>query len=243
MESKMSTSDETNYDPIAEVYLMSDGKPFTVYYERPFITANLPNLRGKRVLDLGCATGYYSKYCLDQGAEVISVDVSQKMVNHTETLCDNSIKSYVHDIAKPFSFVDADSIDVVICSLVLHYIENWTETLNEFHRMLKNGGTCLISTHHPINDYTHFNQDDYFSKRLIEDEWKGFITPIKVKYFVRSLSEYIQPMLDCKLKLKKIVEPQPAGSLKEKDGRIFDRLQKKPCFLFSILEKGRSFHA
>jgi ubiquinone/menaquinone biosynthesis C-methylase UbiE len=121
--------------------------------------------------------------------------------------------------------------------LTLHYVEDWKNPLEEFYRILKVGGMCIISTHHPINDFTHFNQDDYFSKRLIEDEWKGFEKPINVKYFVRPLSEYIQPMLDCKLKLKRIAEPQPADSLKERDERMFARLQKRPCFLFYILNK------
>ncbi|MBN1903146.1 class I SAM-dependent methyltransferase [Candidatus Sumerlaeota bacterium] len=234
----MNTSRETNYDPIAEVYLKStDEKPFTAYYERPFIIASLPDLKGKNVLDLGCATGYYSKYCLDRGANVMSVDVSRKMVDHTKNVCDNKVKAHIHDIAKPFTFIEDNEIDVIIGSLVMQYVEDWNAPLDEFFRILKVGGMCILSTHHPINDFTHFNQDDYFSKRLIEDEWKGFEKPIKVKYFVRPLSEYIQPILDCKLKLKRIVEPKPADSLKERDERMFARLEKRPCFLFFILNK------
>ena len=120
----MPIGDETNYDPIADVYLSADEKPFTAYYERPFITANLPILDTKVVLDLGCATGYYSKNCLDRGAEVISVDASMKMIAHTANICDNKIKTYVHDIAEAFTFIDSNAIDIIICSLVLHYVEN-----------------------------------------------------------------------------------------------------------------------
>ena len=133
----MSSSNETNYDPIAEIYLAStDKKPFTTYYERPFIIDNLPPLNGKNVLDLGCATGYFSKYCLDKGAEVISIDISKKMINHTLNICENKIKAFVHDIAKPFTFIDSNTIDIIICSLVLHYIEKWDNILHNF-RLLK----------------------------------------------------------------------------------------------------------
>jgi SAM-dependent methyltransferase len=234
----MLISDETNYDRVAEKYIAAaDSKPFTANYERPFILANLPDLSGKTVLDLGCATGFYSKYCLDHGADVISVDASRKMVAHTAKICENKNRTYVHDIAKIFSFVESNTIDLIICSLVLHYIDNWNNTLEEFHRMLTAGGKCLISTHHPICDYTYFNQDDYFLKRLVEDEWDGFNTSIKVKYFVRPLNEYIQPMIDCKLQLNSISEPKPDTELATIDQKVFERLQRKPTFLFFVLEK------
>jgi len=102
----MSVSKDTNYDPIAEIYLAStDKKAYTKYYERPFIIENLPQVAGKNVLDLGCATGFYSKYCLDNGAEVISIDASKKMIDHTLKICENKVKAFVHDIAEPFTFL------------------------------------------------------------------------------------------------------------------------------------------
>jgi ubiquinone/menaquinone biosynthesis C-methylase UbiE len=51
------------------------------------------------------------------------------------------------------------TLDVVICSLVLHYVEHWEDTLNEFHRILRKGGKCLVSTNYPITDYKHFNKE------------------------------------------------------------------------------------
>lgn len=234
----MSVSKDTNYDSFAEIYLAStDKKPYTTYYERPYIIKKLPPVDGKVVLDLGCATGFYSKQCLDNGAEVISIDTSKKMINHTLKLCENKIKAYVHDIAEPFTFLNSSSIDIAICSLVFHYIENWDETLEELYRVLRPGGKCIISTHHPVNDYTIFNQTNYFMKRLIEDEWKGFEKPIQVKYFVRPLNEYIQPLLKCNLKLKEMAEPKPVDILKEINEKMHFQLSNKPTFLFFILEK------
>ena len=103
--------------------------------------------------------------------------------------------------------------------------------------MLKRGGTCIVSTHHPVNDFAHFSQQDYFSKRLIEDEWTGFEPPMKVKYFVRPLHGYMQPMIECKLTLKAIKEPGPVEILKQEDEKIYNRLLTRPVFLFYILEK------
>jgi SAM-dependent methyltransferase len=229
---------KTSYESFAEKYLSTSNDNWVLnYYERPFMTEQLPSVYGLTVLDLGCASGYFSKYCLDRGAEVICVDASRKMVEHTVKLCDGKVRGHVHDIAIPMRFIDSNSVDIVICSLVLHYVENWEEPLNEFYRILKNGGKCIISTHHPINDYTRFNQESYFSMRLIEDEWKNFGKPLQVKYYVRPLSEYIQPMVRCKLRLAKVAEPMPSAELEELDGVFFNRLQQHPLFFFFVLEK------
>jgi SAM-dependent methyltransferase len=234
----MGTVNDTSYESFAEKYLSTSNDNWVLNcYERPFMTEQLPNVYGLTVLDLGCASGYFSRYCLDRGAEVMCVDISPKMVEHTLKLCDSKVRGHVHDIAEPMRFIDSDSVDIIICSLVLHYVANWEDTLNEFHRILKKGGKCLVSTHHPINDYMHFNQEDYFLTRLIEDEWKNLGKPLRVKYYVRPLSEYIQPMLSCKLRLAKVAEPMPSAELEELDKAFFNGLKQHPLFLFFVLEK------
>jgi len=39
-------------------------------------------LKNKKILDVGCGTGFYSKYAIDKNAEVIAVDASQEMLDH-----------------------------------------------------------------------------------------------------------------------------------------------------------------
>ena len=49
-----------------------------------------------------------------------------------------------------------------MASLVLHYLEDWTEPLAELRRVLKPGGRLILSVNHPIL-YTALNPDaDYF---------------------------------------------------------------------------------
>jgi len=40
------------------------------------------NFKNKKILDVGCGTGFYSKYAIDKNAEVIAVDASQEMLDH-----------------------------------------------------------------------------------------------------------------------------------------------------------------
>ena len=67
----------------------------------------------------------------------------------------------VHDLAKPLPYAD-DAFDDVVASLVLHYLEDWTEPLAELRRVLKPGGRLILSVNHPIL-YRALNPDgDYF---------------------------------------------------------------------------------
>ena len=44
-----------------------------------------PDLRGKRVLDLGCGYGWHCKFAAEQGAaQVLGIDLSERMIREAE---------------------------------------------------------------------------------------------------------------------------------------------------------------
>ena len=60
-------------------------------------------------------------------------------------------------LARAASPYDA-AFDDVVASLVLHYLEDWTEPLAELRRVLKPGGRLILSLNHPIV-HTALNPD------------------------------------------------------------------------------------
>lgn len=64
------------------------------------------------------------------------------------------------------SFGPACSIDVIVASLVLHYIADWGTVLQELHRCLKRGGALVFSLHHPIKDWALSEHADYHRVEL-----------------------------------------------------------------------------
>src|SRR3954466_11808205 len=59
-----------------------DGAP-----EWPALRALLPELRGRRVLDLGCGYGWFCRWAQEQGAtRVLGIDVSEKMLARAREL-------------------------------------------------------------------------------------------------------------------------------------------------------------
>lgn len=159
-----------SYEEMAEYYFKYvDTKPFNAYYERPATISLLPQVRGKKILDAGCAAGWYTKWLLDKGASVIALDFSPNMIKMTKKRVGNSAKVIRDDLNEPLNFIEDESIDIILSSLTLHYIKNWNLVMSEFNRILNSDGELIISIHHPFMDFRVFNRENYFLTELLDD--------------------------------------------------------------------------
>jgi len=236
----MTKADETNYDKIASIYLhhANDKLSWNNLYERPYMLSIFDDFTGKRILDAGCGTGYYSKYAIEKNAEVIAVDASEKMLDYVkETISSPALKLYKADLANGLPFIESDTQDYIICSLSLHYIENCEAIIDDFYRVLKKNGKIYISTHHPFADYLLLKKKSYFDKYLVEDIWGSGKKPFKVFYYTRSLTDLLLPFLKSDFKILSINEPLPTHECKILVPRIYKKLKEQPAFLFIILQK------
>lgn len=85
--------------------------------EIPAIHALLPDLHGKRILDLGCSFGDFARHVCRHGAErVTAVDVSEKMLAEAARLTQDDRINYLHRSIESYT-PDAQSFDVVVSSL------------------------------------------------------------------------------------------------------------------------------
>jgi SAM-dependent methyltransferase len=218
-----------SYLNIAKQYATSqDQKPFTLYFERPTFLAFLPALANKRVLDAGCGPGFYSAYCLQQGASVTAFDFNDEFVTYTKERTEGKAEVLQADLAEPLSFAEDSSFDLIICALVLHYLEDWLPTLKEFRRVLKPKGQLVFSTHHPFTDWKAFEKEDYFAVDLLEDEWDVG----KVQFYRRPLRKISEDLHAAGFFIERIEEPQ---AIRPPEGVIFnsyEKLMKNPWRLF-----------
>lgn len=85
-------------------------------------------VKGKRVLDLGCGNGASSLFFAQRGAEVVSVDLSEAAINNLAEFC----RIQKIDTITPLQ-LDARQIstlgtfDFVFGSMILHHIEPFNE--------------------------------------------------------------------------------------------------------------------
>ena len=55
--------------------------------ETPILLAMIPEVDGKRVLDIGCGMGQHAKQYSDMGAEsVLGIDISEKMLEYARNI-------------------------------------------------------------------------------------------------------------------------------------------------------------
>ncbi|OGO29905.1 MAG: hypothetical protein A2Z29_05760 [Chloroflexi bacterium RBG_16_56_11] len=235
-------SELTSYDSISvEEYLAHIERPdsWNNLYERPSVLSHFPSFRGKNVLDIGVSSGFYTGYALAHGAEVTAIDISQAIIDRlTSQIQSPNLRLIGADITQPMPFLDSESFDYVICSLVLHYIKDWPPVLAELYRVMKRGGRLVISTHHPLNMYLYLKPKSYFDFKLVEDTWgERGPRPFNVHYYIRPLADTLRPIIQSKFKIVSIEEPLPDEKCNQVSPEIYKRLSERPGFLFIVLEK------
>ncbi|MBV8492354.1 MAG: class I SAM-dependent methyltransferase [Alphaproteobacteria bacterium] len=118
--------------------------------EWPALRAMLPELRGRRVLDLGCGYGWFCRWAREQGAaQVLGIDVSEKMLARARAdTKDGAISYRLADMEE--LDLSPGSFELVYSSLALHYVENLDRLMAQVHQALAPGGSLVFSVEHPI---------------------------------------------------------------------------------------------
>lgn len=218
---------------------------YNAEYERPttlaMLDATLPDLIGKRVLDLGCGSGEYVAELLARGAEVTAVDLSPNMVEIVQARFEGKqqVRCYQQDLSEGLPGEQDGHYDLVLSPLMIHYLEDQSRFFAECARVLKPGGHLLFSTHHPVADAEVSPSGNYFAREAISEQWDTVGTPVTVTFYRRSLGEQIGVVTDSGFVITMLQEGSPTQRLKERNPEAFLRLSTQPNFLFVMARRGR----
>lgn len=229
------------FDHFAEAYAYkTEWNAYNALYERPAFLNLLStiDLYGKQSLDAGCGAGYVSAYLVEKGAYVTAIDRSVRMLEITRKKLTRESILVKADLNAPLDFIADKSVDLVVSSLTLHYIENWPNLLREFHRILKQKGQFIFSTHHPFMDVSHVLKMKYFDRQLVTEEWKSFLKePITISYFRRSLGEMFRELKNAGFTINDLVEPLPLELCKTEFPEDYQKLSEQPVFIIFVCTK------
>jgi 2-polyprenyl-3-methyl-5-hydroxy-6-metoxy-1,4-benzoquinol methylase len=218
------------YEKIAQTYAERvREKPHNAYYERPAIRALLPAVAGLRVLDAGCGPGLMSRWLTDQGATVTGLDNSPQFIDLARAEAP-AATFHQANLEAPLTMLADESFDLVVSSLVVHYLADLTAPFAEFARVLRPGGLFIFSTHHPMDAYEQ-ERGVYFETRPITQTWRFGGTPIEMSFYVRPLSAITDALSSAGFTIERIVEPLPTDAFREADPESYAQLMQRPEFI------------
>ncbi len=175
----------------------------------------LGDLKGKRVLELGCGGAQCSIAFAKQGAIAIGVDFSAEQLSFARRLCDREgVKVELHhgDLAD-LAFLRADSIDLAFSAYAFGYVEDLGRVFRQVHRVLKPDAPLVFSLPHQA--YDTIDDDDseepllirrsYFDQSPIDYEWNG----IGFTDYHHTMSDLFMGLTRTSYRVDTILEPEP----------------------------------
>ncbi|WP_202867467.1 class I SAM-dependent methyltransferase [Kribbella pittospori] len=226
-----------DYDGFAEAYAAdNEVNLLNGHYERPAMLDLAGDVAGRRILDVGCGAGPLSAALRDRGAIMSGFDVSSAMIELARRRLGEDADLTVADLAKPLPYADA-AFDDVVASLVLHYLEDWTEPLAELRRVLKPGGRLILSLNHPIV-HTALNPDaEYFDVAEFSFDAEHAGRTVVYTIWHRPLQAMSDAFTAAGFRISVISEPPIAP---DTPSELRPQNQQHParfiCFIFFVLE-------
>lgn len=133
------------------------------------------------ILDVGCGNARDLVSVMINGARVIGVDISPKMIEEARRILEShALTGYELRVANATNLPFPEAhFDKVIASEVIEHIPDWKKSLFEMHRVLKSKGVLVISTPNRRSWYG-FDRYVIFEKILRKpwdhphDDWKTY---------------------------------------------------------------------
>lgn len=199
------------YDDFADAYVATVQRSVVnATIERPLVLDLLGDVRGRRILDVGCGASPLGRLLVERGAAVVGIDGSTAMLRIAAASAVEGLALVAHDLNEPLPFADA-SFDAVTASFVLHYLEDWRAVLAELARVLRPGGVIVATTHHPVRDSALSPTGSYLSTELVEERWHLGTSDHAVRFWRRPLAAMFAAIADAGLVVDQLREPPAPG--------------------------------
>lgn len=217
------------------------------YFIMPYMLRLMGDVSGKRILDLGCGEGGYSRELTLRGAEVVAIDCAEFSIEYAKKRSLEEgldIQHYVRNSSDLYGIEDC-RFDIVLCSMMLMDCEDLDGTINEISRVLRPNGKLYVSVLHPCFTGKNIGREgkginrkviveDYFNPSVYSQTLPG--GKIEVVWRHRTLEEYVKLFVKHGLSITDLNEARPTMEEAEKSVSI-EWLKKIPLFLYWEVEK------
>lgn len=206
------------------------------HFNTPAFFDTLPNVHGKRGLDIGCGEGYNTRLLAACGAHMDAVDIAPVFVAHAQAAETQQPVGIRYQVASatelPF---EAATFDFATAFMCLMDVSDLEKALAEAHRVLKPNGFLQFSIVHPCFN-THHRRNlrrpdgvtyaievgQYFDKINRFEEWifgaapmelRNQYRPFRIPIFHHTLSEWVNLLIATGFAIEGMYEPRPSDEL------------------------------
>lgn len=205
----------------------------------------LGDVRGKRVLDIGCGEGRFSRLLAGLGAEVTGLDLTEPLIERARDLAVGGERYMVGD-AETLEGIADESFDIAVSYIVLVDLLDYRASIEAAYRVLRRGGRFVVCNVHPIRSAVPFgwiNQggrklfyavDNYTDEGPREFPWWG-------KSFVnmhRTLSSYVNAFVESGFVLEGLDEPVPSAEQLVENPSFDDEFRSPNFVVYRLGKRG-----
>jgi SAM-dependent methyltransferase len=111
-------------------------------------------------LEIGCGPGTWTALLADRAAEVVALDLSEKMLERAREAVSQPNVSFVHGDAA--AFAPARAFDLVMSVRVLEYVPEWRSIVRRLESLVAPGGRAVIITKTPVSVWRGTGRERWF---------------------------------------------------------------------------------
>lgn len=103
---------------------------------------------GKRVLDVGCSSGYLARPLVERGCTVVGIERDPAAAEAAREICEEVLVGDVEEMDLPF---EPGSFDVVLCGDLIEHLREPERFLGGARPLLRSGGRLVLTTPNVAN--------------------------------------------------------------------------------------------
>jgi ubiquinone/menaquinone biosynthesis C-methylase UbiE len=223
------------------------------YVEKPAMQKLLPDLKGKRVLMLGCGTGEESAMLSEVGAaELTGIDISAESIK----LARKTYPQHTFQVGDMHQLDFPDGhFDFVYSSLTIHYSAEPEKVYAEIHRVLTPDGSLQFSVGHPLRWASETIDIDGASSRILGFSCKEdsprlygtystlskhsdtFSSGEVLEFWVGPPSLHFNLLKQSGFAVQEFVETRAIEECREVDPYYYERFHEFPQFMVYVANK------
>lgn len=204
-----------------EIQVGDDGDNNRLLNSDPVLWQFLGDVRGLRILDAGCGTGYLTRKLAQNGALVTGVDISPKMLEiaRKKSIAAGLNIAYHLDSCSQLNSCSDCLFDAIVSNYVLMDVPDLESTIENFYRVLKPHGIAVLVFSHPcfpqgkarvieLDEIVLYEWNfSYFGRcKCLELPWGHFKSDFI--WFHRPLSDYWKAFKTSRFKVIDFEEPR-----------------------------------